>query len=252
MKSLSVLVILMAGLLLPLAGCQEDAEPTGNLQLELQNVIGSESLQLGNKIYTNANGDTYTVSIFKYYISNLKLKKADGSVYAVPESYFLVDEEDAASKTITLTNVPAGSYTSLSFLIGVDSTRNTSGAQTGALDIMKGMFWSWNTGYIFVMMEGNSPQSTQPYNKLQFHIGGYKSMDNCIREVSPSLNGSTVDVRKGKSVTAHYKVDLSKIFGAPNPVSFAALSAVHGGPAAVKLADNYQTMFTLDHIHNEE
>ena len=66
-------------------------------------------------------------------------------------------------------------------MIGVDSARNTSGAQLGALDPANSMFWSWNSGYIFVRMEGNSPQSTQPYNKLQFHIGGFKGATNCIK-----------------------------------------------------------------------
>jgi hypothetical protein len=233
---------------------EDDNQPAGNgnLRIEFENVVGNQSLQLGDQTYTNASDEPYTISQFMYYVSNFTLTKKDGSNYQIPDSYFLVNQENTDSRVITLTGIPAGDYTGLSFVIGVDSARNMSGAQTGALDPINGMFWSWNTGYIFVRMEGNSPISTQPSNKLQFHIGGFKGATNCIRIAAPSLNGNTLRIRNGKTPEAHYQVNVASIFGAPNPVSFATLSAVHGGENAVKLADNYQTMFTLDHVHNND
>ena len=54
--------------------------------------------------------------------------------------------------------MPAGNYNSLSFLLGVDSMHNVSGAQTGALDPANDMFWTWNSGYVMAKMEGASPR----------------------------------------------------------------------------------------------
>lgn len=248
-------LLLLTILGLSLLSCEKDPDGptgTGNLSVEFQNVVGAENLQLDTRTYTNTFGEAYTVSQFMYYVSNFTLQKKDGSTYQVPESYFLINQDDPTSQIITLTGIPAGDYTGLSFVIGVDSTRNTSGAQTGALDPVNGMFWSWNTGYIFMRMEGNSPVSPQPNNKLQFHVGGFKGATNCIRQTSPSLNGSVLQVRTAKTPEAHYKVDLSQLFGAPNPVTFSALegTAVHGGPNAVKIANNYEKMFIFDHVHN--
>ena len=248
-------ILLLMLMSLSLLSCEKDsAAPAGNgeLRVEFENIVGAETLQLDSRTYTNSLGQPYTVSQFAYYVSNFTLQKKDGSTFQVPESYFLIDEANQESQMITLTGIPAGDYTGVSFLIGVDSTRNTSGAQTGALDPINGMFWSWNTGYIFVRMEGNSPVSPQPNNKLQFHVGGFKGATNCIRQTSPSLNGNTLQVRTGKTPELHYRVDLAQLFGAPNPVSFAAQegTAVHGGPNAVKIASNYETMFSFDHVHN--
>jgi hypothetical protein len=55
-------------------------------------------------------------------------------------------------------NVPAGTYTGMYLTMGVDSARNVSGAQEGALDPANGMFWSWTSGYIMIKAEGLSPQ----------------------------------------------------------------------------------------------
>lgn len=55
--------------------------------------------------------------------------------------YFLIDASDAGSTTIALQALP-GKYDQVAFTIGVDSIRNISGAQTGALDPGKGMFWT--------------------------------------------------------------------------------------------------------------
>ena len=182
--------------------CKKDPEPepipdtVGPLTLEFEHVVGNDALALNPQQYTNANGDQFQVTTFKYYISNIVLIKADGSTFKQPESYYLIDQEQPNSKLITLENVPSGEYTGLTFTVGVDSTRNVSGAQTGALDPTQGMFWSWNTGYIFLKLEGYSPQSEK--GGLTFHIGGFKTPNNTIRTISPNLNGSKMLVAAGK------------------------------------------------------
>ena len=107
-----------------------------------------------NKGYVNAGGDHFTVTLFNYYISNIRLKKADGSEYVEPESYHLIRHGEGKT-TFTVSNLPEGNYTSMEFLIGVDAPRNTSGAQTGDLDVSNNMFWDWNQGYVFFKLEGN-------------------------------------------------------------------------------------------------
>ncbi|MEO6150658.1 MAG: MbnP family protein, partial [Mucilaginibacter sp.] len=214
-------------------------------------VVGEDDLVLNDETYTNAHGDEFTISMFKYYVSNVSLVKADGSKYTIPESYFLIDAADEDSHLQTLENIPAGDYTAISFTIGVDSVRNSSGAQTGALDPAKGMFWDWDTGYIFVKFEGNSPKSTAPGNKLTFHIGGAKPPNNTIRTTTQSFNGDVLRVRSNSKPQIHLAANAAALFTGTTDIDFATLSVTISGANSVIVANNYVNSFlTVEHLHN--
>jgi len=133
-----------------------DKKNGGTFTLQFNHLFYNEPLVFG-KEYTNAHGEKFIVKTLNYFISNIKLTLKDGSEYVVPQdsSYFLIRHSDAASQRIQLHNLPKGKYKSISFLIGVDSARNTMDVskRTGTLDVAgtaKGMYWAWNSGYIFL------------------------------------------------------------------------------------------------------
>ncbi|MGO3307047.1 MAG: MbnP family protein, partial [Sphingobacterium sp.] len=68
-----------------------------------------------------AKGEQFSIRILMYYISNIKLYKADGSSFTVPQddSYFMVDGSDKTTR-FTKVKVPEGDYTKVEFMIGVD------------------------------------------------------------------------------------------------------------------------------------
>lgn len=221
----------------------------------LTNKVGAEVLDIAGGNYTNAAGNSFTVSKFKYYISNISFLKVDNTVYTVPANnnssvgYYLVDEEKVNSKVIEIPDIPAGDYQSVSFIIGVDSLRNVSGDQSGALDLANGMFWDWNTGYIFLKMEGSSPQASP--TDLTFHIGGFAYPSNTIRKVTLPLTVENITVRKNIPPEIHLFVDLNKMFSGVNTIDFTTLSNSVGDSNSTKIADNYVNMFSVDHVHNE-
>lgn len=235
-----------------LASCKkDDATPTnqtGEVDIEFEHSVGAVPLVLTSKTYVTPAGDQFTVSAFKYYISNLKLTKTDGTQYVPAESYYLVDAATSTSQHLSIKGIPTGDYTGLTFTIGVDSVRNVSGAQTGALDPSNGMFWSWNSGYVYTKLEGTSPQAA---NGLMFHIGGFKKPNNTIRTVSPAFpSGVNLLVRTDHAPEIHYNVDVLKMFTGPTTVRFGTLSNTMGGANSVLVANNYaQGMFSVEHIH---
>ncbi|UPT67237.1 MAG: hypothetical protein M0D57_00620 [Sphingobacteriales bacterium JAD_PAG50586_3] len=157
MKKINIVLFLAA--LVAFSACKkdDDMEGTGQFKLELEHSFGADAFELNSaNFYTTASGETVKFSMLKYYVSNVVLTKADGTTWAQPESYYLVDAESPASALLTINDVPAGDYTAVSFVLGVDSTRNVSGAQTGALSTSNGMFWSWNSGYIFLKPKANA------------------------------------------------------------------------------------------------
>jgi hypothetical protein len=221
----------------------------GSLMVRFENKVGTNPLVLNWITYTN-NTDSFKVTTFNYYISNVKLQASDGSTtYLETESYHLVKADDASTLQFTLTNVPAKSYSSITFMIGVDSLRNVSGAQTGALDPNNGHFWSWNSGYIMAKFEGTSPQSTATANIVLFHIGGFSGVNSALKTVTlPLTQNATVST----SITPRIFVnaDLAEWF-APNAVSFGTLNTVHmPGANAKKIADNYKKMFSVTQVLN--
>ncbi|HTB06757.1 MAG TPA: MbnP family protein [Bacteroidia bacterium] len=218
------------------------AKPHSTFTIHFNNYVGNEILELDSTTYKNALGQTYTVSKFKYYIGNISLKNKNGKEFNSSE-YFLVNEEDPPSKQITLANVPDGDYTSISFMLGVDSMHNCSGAQEGALDPINAMFWAWNTGYIFLKMEGKSSLSKSPGNLLEFHIGGYKAPYNCIRTITLTLSKNTIVGDKSASI--NIKTDLSELFKTPTIIDFSKLSSVTDFHNATTIANNYSDMFSI-------
>ncbi len=237
-----------------------DPNATNDVVIEFENVVGDKSLVLDDATYKNANGDDFAVSTFNYYVSNIQLKKADGTIVSVPrdESYFLVEEAKPASKLVTLKGIPSGDYTEVSFVIGVDSLKSVSPVEEriGALAESNGMYWRWNSGYIFVKMEGSSPQApADPAGKTtyRFHIGGFGGYD------SPTVNNikstklafmTPAQVRADKSPTVHLIVDALKLMNGPNNVRISENATTMGGPFAPKIAANYENMFSVDHVHN--
>lgn len=234
--------------------CQKDNETeisgTGNVNLEFEHRVGTQALTMNTQAYTNANGDDFKVNTFKYYVSNIALIKTDGTKVLIPESYLLVDAADAATKIQKLQNVPSGDYKGVDFIIGVDEPRNFAGAQTGALDPAKGMFWSWNTGYIFLKFEGTSTKSSQASGQLFFHVGGAKAPTNTVRTTSQAFP-TTLRVRSDADPDVHFIVDIASLFKGTTTIKFADISGFHGGANGMLVADNYAAgLFKVDHIHN--
>lgn len=237
-------LLLLSAVLFSACKKKEDPQPkTGSVSFEFDNIMNGRTINLNSDWYLNDNYDSFQVTKLSYYISNIKFHDRNGNVYAVPESYHLLQQEDPGSLSFTLDNIAAGTYTSISFLIGVDSIRNVSGAQTGALDPVHGMFWDWNTGYIMAKFEGNSPQSSQN-GKLIYHIGGFSGEFNPIKQVNLSLPMDMVISDNVGMISI--ETDLAEWFRDPYLIDFSKLSTIHMPNAnARKIADNYADMFQV-------
>jgi len=248
----------------------ENSEPTpvaegGKLRLEFDNVVGDKNLVLNSVTYQNAAKEDFVVTKLNYFISNIKLTKTDGTVFTVPQdsSYFLIKEDTKATQFVTLNNVPFGDYKAVEFMVGVDSLRNTAPPEKrkGVLDpggsmADDGMYWEWNSGYIFVKLEGTSSKGNPVNNKFYYHIGlfgGYSQRTvNNTRVVKVEFGSLKAPVTEKATPEVHLLVDVLKIFDGPGTnLSIEKFNSVMGGQQekSQQIANNYSKMFTLDHIH---
>lgn len=67
-----------------------DPTATNTVSIEFDNRVGDQKLVLGTTPYKNAAGETFAVTAFNYFVSNVSLKKEDGTVVKFPNQYFLV------------------------------------------------------------------------------------------------------------------------------------------------------------------
>lgn len=259
-------ILIIAAALFALSSCKkEDQEYDPNVKAELSvefdNVAGSSDLQLNTGSYTNAAGETFKVTKLKYFVSNFKLTNMDGSVYTVPQAdcYFLVDESNSATHMPVL-NVPEGEYKTLSFVLGVDSLRNTMDVsqRTGNLDVTgvaSDMYWSWNSGYIFFKLDGTSAASPMAGNAFNLHVGGFGGYTtptvNNLKTITLDLTArGTPKVKAGKETNIHLMVDVLKVLSGSATISFATTNMVHSPTAGVPVGNNCAGMFTHEHTEN--
>lgn len=212
--------------------------------INFSNYVGDKKLQLDSVHYKNALGQDFTVSNFKYYVGNFKLYSHDSLKYTW-DQYFLVNEADLKSKKVMLPMMPDGKFTKLTFTLGVDSALNCSGAQSGALDPVNAMFWAWNTGYVFVKLEGKAAASKSSGHIFEYHIGGYKQPTNCIRTIALDLSKDPLRSRGEEYCGIQIKADALELLQAPMTIDFSTLSSVTDFHHATEIADNYTDMFSV-------
>jgi hypothetical protein len=217
-------------------GCPATTWAQATITILVKPVFAGEPLRLADKQYITPHGDTVNIDAFRFYMTHIKAGKG-GNV-----TNKLIDAEDTTTTLITL-NVAPGDYNNLSFVVGVDSTDNTNGANSGDLDPAKGMYWAWNTGYIMAKVEGRSAVCKTVHHAFEFHIGGYMPPYNAARQVSLPLPAA-LHLEQGSSATITLTADVAAWFAGDLNLSTLNSILIPGKPAAA-MADKYATMFKI-------
>jgi len=134
-----------------------------------------------DSFYSFNQNDSIQITALKFYVSNIELLNKTKTVWKDSIQYHLMDAFDEKSLQVRLpSNI---SFTKLKFNLGIDSATNVSGAMGGDLDPTKGMYWTWQSGYINLKLEGTSTICKTRHNEFQFHLGGYQTPYNNLQTV---------------------------------------------------------------------
>ena len=261
-KTLKLASVIALTIITAFIGCKKDDNTipdsipiktvTNNkLTLKMSPYIGSSELKFLS-IITTDNNVRITVSMFRYYVSNIRLIKSDGSEHLISNKYLLVTP---STENYDLGEVPIGDYKGLKFNVGIDSVTNhqdpTIYPTTNPLAIQSpGIHWSWSSGYIFMMIEGSVDTTASNTGVIAskkfdrgmfFHIG----MDKFYKEVD--LSSSAFTVSNGAAKVINIKSDLNAFFNNMN-LKLDAENQTHtmnNMPLATKAANNISNMFTV-------
>jgi len=210
------------------------------LVVKFETMANNKPLVLGDSGYVNEFAESYTITRLKYYISNISLGQKINSPAST--EVFLVDA--AHEDSISIWAWP-GLYTKMIFTLGIDSALNNSGAQDGALDPLNGMFWTWNSGYVYFKMEGFSNASTADLQRIEHHIGGYQGPNKAVRQIELNLQQPLI-INEGDQKEMTVVLNLDKYWKGQNDISIASKALIMiPGEWAKKSADNFPGMFTV-------
>lgn len=141
------------------------------------------SFKFEARIETNSK---LKINQLKYYISSIVLFNNGQRAFVERDSYHLIDHNDASSTIITLQLSGDVEYDEIQFNIGIDSITNMQGIHGGDLDPTKGMYWTWQSGYINFKLETEIDDK-----EISYHIGGFMYPNNACRKVELKLSGKS-------------------------------------------------------------
>ncbi len=246
MKSSSILFLF--GVLLFAGSCKQPVKPvplspTGNVTINFLNQVNGAGIVQGVMSHTNTSGNIYSVDLLKYYISNTILVKDDGTEFKL-NNYDLIDAFDANFSNVIAANVPNGHYTSMKFMMGVDSARNHTGAQDGDLDPAYNMIWTWSTGYIFFKHEGTFKNAADSNQVLQFHLGTDKGLSTMQIPIALTVEGNNRNM--------NIVFDLNKMYNSPaiefNADNFHMSSVASDDPWIANMVANTNDVFSFKNV----
>ena len=225
------------------------AASTGSIIIHFDNKVNGRLIVLTDSTYVNPFGEPFTISKFRYYISNIKFHSESGSARE-SNSYHLIDAGKPASQVFSC-RIKEGNYSSITFLLGVDSLHNVSGAQSGALDPLNDMFWTWNTGYVMAKFEGSSPVSSLRNNIFEYHIGGFKGINKVLRLITLKFPNERLKVSRGHSSELFLQADANEWWHGSIELKISANPSISSpGNVAKLISENYAKMFAIQKIVN--
>ncbi len=215
--------------------------------------------------FTTARGETVQFSELRYWLTNVKLRKQDGTTVALAHSYHLMDVmkaqevEGTASPTVLparrreqvdVAAVPAGTYTGIEFSVGVDPAYNDDmSRQAGelhALTNMASISWMWFTSYIFTKTKGQYATADGGTASFAWETGTNAD----YRTVSQTFS-APVTVHSQKQLTVRLRADVAALFSTLSPRTTPTINASDAASRST-LSNAFQSMFSLEAVENPD
>lgn len=244
-------------------------EKTGTVEFVFIPKIGQDALELGTEFTTPA-GEKMTINEFKFFVSDIGLTLLDASEKQISAiegdsskvGIYLVDfsQENAhlevngkhAHGFKFSCKVPVGEYADVRYQIGVPRQYNLADISTNPYPVngKNGMYWSWNSGFKFLVINGSSPAAQG--TPLHLSIGlGSRILDYNFRSMLLAASREKISVQDGKTTVLTFEFDINAFLTNADGsfYSFAPATPspaqVHGGQMSDVLHANAATSMEL-------
>ncbi len=201
--------------------------------------------------YMYAQGYLIQFSTIRFYTTYAKV--GNGGTYTNANS---VAQFNYANSNVLFSDlVTPGSYDELTFDIGVDSVRNHADPSTydsdHPLSTMSsgGMYWTWNSGYRFVVIEGRFDSNGDQVIDMNdtpfaYHLG----LDPYLRTNTASVSMNLVEEM---TTVVSYELNMERFFmNATDTLDMVANPTIHMNPGqeviGEMLTDNFNASLVLE------
>jgi len=246
-----ILSILFAALLF--ASCDPDKNKEvgdARVTLRFETRVGTEPFAIGD-VYIDNLGYRYRAETFMSYLSMIELVRANGEVVLVKD-FYVANFNTTPQLSV---NVKEGDYTKVRFNLGVPEAYNknvdpTTYPNSHPLSVLgsQGLFWQWNTGYIFTKFDGKADLEGVEGNLLlspfAFHCGD----DPLFRTVELDLGNSFIAGDSQKTLTVVLQVN-KLLHGDEDQIDLEIDYLTHTSGnflLARRFTDNFSKAFSLE------
>lgn len=282
---------------------KEKEKGKGSVAVVFDNYLGDQKMEMNDNKFdykcSSADGQAALkkITAFDYIVSNFILKNETGDsiVYPKEKSYFIISEEGQEyevphykygqrptpkeldepgekNTTIDLDSIAAGKYTSMSFILGVDTDCGDWGTDgpDWAEEFFKkcaayGLDWFWmvapqNRVFKNVRFEGEFLNEGDDDNtEFKIHIIDYmtgrgsakRTEKVAYRKINIKFpKDKPLIVDDGSKGKIHLHIDAGKLFNGSEKTNKIARS-IMGGKLSIDFADNFQEMFTVESVESE-
>ncbi|MEN8737508.1 MAG: MbnP family protein [Akkermansiaceae bacterium] len=215
----------------------------GTLTLEIEHRSGKERLQLSSLRYQNGS-ETFSVSRLAYLLSEFALQKVDGSWVTLANQFAYLDVSKHRT-SLTLKEVPPGSYQAVRYSLGVPKKENhadpTSLVAKHPLNPnLNQLHWDWTGGYIFLALEGRYRKANQELSGFVYHLANDQNLSRTSLPARFTIKSHTV---------IGLVFDLESLLTRPRAISFQkdghSTHSHPGDPIASALVANLQSTISL-------
>lgn len=220
-------------------------DPT-TVNLEISHMAGANALTF-NTNYTDGFGNVFTITRADMYVNGFTLVDDVDTVLFEDNNHYLLKP---TVTSVSFGEIAATHVHALSFNVGVDTTLNltvdpTTQPAGSALGVQSpSMYWSWSSGYRFVVIEGNADRNADgvaetPY---QFHIG----MNALYRSVELHVH---TDMTANTANMIHMEIDYLRFFdGIDMSLASSSTHTMDNMMLATQFINNVDSVFSV-HTH---
>ena len=220
-----------------------------SLRIEVEHRFKEQPLVLNASSLTNEAGNRFSVTRLDYLLSELSLKRADGS-WLDSRDWFAYMSPTTGRTTATTKSMPAENFTGIRFKVGVPPQINAAdpnqyGAAHELHPQVNGLHWGWQGGYVFLALEGNYQNADGSTGGYSYHVANDENLMSVELPV-------TFDTRRDTTLTLAFEV--SQIFDRSNRIDIANQLSTHsrkGDALAAKLKANIEGAFQIAMVDTE-
>jgi hypothetical protein len=164
-------ILVLAALM---ASCDDNSTevlptPTGTVTFYFDNTVDGAPLVMDTLLnYTNPSGTQYNISNLKYVISDLTLHRSNGQTFGMDGIHYR-DQANDNTRSITVSDIPTGTYDMVSFTFGLDEEKNVRDRYLNypydfhvAMEWPSAMGGDMGIGYHYMKLEGNYEVTPTP------------------------------------------------------------------------------------------